>query len=56
MVSRCNRGVPSDWDEFSENPKYNEMVKHWWELGFVISTNGGASYHETERDIEDTEG
>lgn len=47
--------VPGDWDEFSENPKYNEMVKHWWELGFVISTNGGASYHETERDIEETE-
>lgn len=45
--------VPDDWDEFTENPKYNAMVKHWWELGFVISTNDGATYHEIERSIED---
>jgi len=45
--------VPDDWDEFTDDPKYNAMVKHWWELGFVVSADDGATYHEVERGIGD---
>ncbi len=43
---------PVDWDAGGESPHYNEMVQHWSELGFVISRDNGASYEETERNLE----
>jgi len=38
------------WDEYEDQPKYAEMVRNWWRLGFVVSVDGGETYEEVERD------
>jgi hypothetical protein len=45
---------PADWDAGGKSPKYNKMVQHWPDMGFVVSKNNGASYEETERTLEDS--
>jgi hypothetical protein len=45
--------VPDSWGGNSDNPDYAQMVQHWWQLGFVIGSEDGATYFETERNIED---
>ncbi len=45
--------VPSDWGEFAEISEYGEMIRHWSQLGFVVSRDGGATYTEVERTLED---
>lgn len=45
--------VPADWGEHAEVTQYGEMIRHWWQLGFVVSRDGGASYGEVERSLED---
>jgi hypothetical protein len=44
---------PEDWDGGSDHSKYNEMVKYWSDLGFIVSNDNGASYEETERNLAD---
>jgi hypothetical protein len=44
--------APLDWGEHAEVTEYGEMVRHWWQLGFVVSTDGGATYREVERELE----
>jgi hypothetical protein len=44
--------VPHDWGEHAEDTEYGEMIRHWWQLGFVVSRDGGATYEEVERELE----
>jgi hypothetical protein len=45
---------PVDWEAGSQSSKYNKMVQHWSDMGFIVSTNDGATYEETERTLEDS--
>jgi len=50
------RWAPPGWGGRSDHADYNAMVHHWWRLGFVVSHDGGASFVEVEREIEDGPG
>ncbi len=43
---------PKEWDAGSDHSKYNKMVEHWFDMGFITSHDNGASYVETERTLE----
>lgn len=44
--------LPASWTPatWKDDEGYTEMVKHWTQLGFIVSTDGGLSFHESERD------
>ncbi len=44
--------TPDDW--VKNDDQYNtfrQMVLQWWRLGFIVSTDDGRTYQETERNI-----
>lgn len=43
--------APPEWVQ-PDNEQYDKMVQFWWQLGFVVSQNNGATYEEQERNIE----
>jgi hypothetical protein len=42
--------APSGWSIGEDNNGCHEMVRNWWKLGLIVSPDGGATYHEQERD------
>ena len=45
--------VPDSWGGETDDPDYGQMVRNWWQLGFVIGSTDGATYYETERNVGD---
>lgn len=44
--------APPEW--FADGKEqYDQMVQHWWRLGFVTTQNSGATYEEQERNLEE---
>lgn len=41
--------VPTKWEDNDDKGGFNKMVQYWSELGFVITSDDGASYAESER-------
>jgi hypothetical protein len=47
--------VPEAWRAGADDADYNAMVRHWWQLGFVVAVDNGARYVEVEGNL-DTDG
>jgi hypothetical protein len=44
--------TPLEWGGGGPDPKYGEMVKQWYGLGFIYSTDNGVTYEEYERSLD----
>ncbi len=40
--------VPNEWIPTEDTADYNKMVLGWWQLGFVVTNDDGATYVEVE--------
>jgi len=45
--------TPPEWTDGNAE-QYDQMVQHWWKLGFVVSKNNGATFEEQERGIPES--